>query len=137
MPSEARRAFEENLRDVERLMEIHSDLAGGGPGRRHGVEVLNKSAVVLMCAVWEAYCEDLAGEALEHLVAHAESSDGLPKELRKQIAAELEDDLNELAAWRFAGDGWRDYAKARLAELSEERNRTPTRRRRRKSTSCS
>jgi hypothetical protein len=68
MPSQARAAFENNRKDVERLMEIHGDLAGDTPGRKHGVEVLNKSAIVLMCAIWEAYCEDLAAEAVEHLV---------------------------------------------------------------------
>jgi hypothetical protein len=43
MPSQARIAFENNRKDVERLMEIHGDLAGDTPGRKHGVEVLNKS----------------------------------------------------------------------------------------------
>ncbi|HEY4809492.1 MAG TPA: HEPN domain-containing protein [Solirubrobacteraceae bacterium] len=71
MPSQSMAAFEENCGDVERLLDIHRELAGDGPGKKHGFEVLNKSAVVLMCAAWEAYCEDIAAEAIDHLVNHA------------------------------------------------------------------
>jgi hypothetical protein len=31
---------------------------------RRSLEVLNKFAIVLLCAIWEAYCEDLADKAL-------------------------------------------------------------------------
>jgi hypothetical protein len=123
MSSEARAAFEGNREDIERLLEIHGDLTGSGPGRRRGVEVLNKSGIVLMCAVWEAYCEDLAAEAVEHLVVHAADSSALPKELRKQIAKELEDENNDLAVWQLAGDNWRTVLRTRLAVITEARNR--------------
>lgn len=121
VPSQARAAFEENREDVERLMEIHGDLAGDAPGRKRGVEVLNKSAIVLMCAVWEAYCEDLAAEAVEHLVVHAEAATALPKALLKTIAAELESDKNDLAIWGLAGDGWKTILRSRLADITKRR----------------
>ncbi len=123
MSSKARGAFEENCKDVERLMEIHVDVSGDGPGRKHGVEVLNKSAIVLMCAAWEAYCEDLASEAVEHLVTHAKDASELPKVLRKQIAKELKGDADEGAIWRIADGGWRGLLKSRLADIAERRNR--------------
>ena len=47
-------------------------------GRRN-LEVLNKSAIVLLCAIWEAYCEDLADEALRHLLAYSRDYSALPK----------------------------------------------------------
>jgi hypothetical protein len=124
MPSNARAAFEENRKDVERLIQIHADLAGETPGRKHGVEVLNKSGIVLMCAVWEAYCEDLAAEAVEHLVQNTRDADSLPKALRKVIAAELAEDKNELAMWTLAGDGWKKILRSRLADIAERRNRS-------------
>lgn len=123
MPSQARAAFEENRLDVERLLEIHTELSGDAPGRKYGVAVLNKAGIVLTCAVWEAFCEDLAAEALNHLVEHAQSPDELPQELRKQIARELAEKKHELAIWDLAGDGWRKHLLARLSELAEERNR--------------
>ena len=95
MPSQARSDFDHNYADIERLIEIHEELAGTGPGYKHGVEVLNKSAVVLTSAVWEAYCEDLASEAVDHLIAKLSDPTKLPKELRKRIARELEDNPND------------------------------------------
>ena len=51
MASQARQAFDRNVMDVERLLEIHADVGGDVQGRRFGLEVLNKSAVVLITAI--------------------------------------------------------------------------------------
>ena len=123
MPSEARKAFDENTADIQRLLELHAQEGGTTRGRRFGLEVLNKSAIVLITAYWEAYCEDLAAEGLQHLVRHAKNADALPKELRKQIAKQLEDDKNDLAVWNLSGEGWRTVLQDRLSTLQEERNR--------------
>lgn len=123
MASQARQAFDRNVQDVQRLLEIHADVGGDAQGRRFGLEVLNKSGIVLITAIWEAYCEDLAAEALNHLVTNAASGSSLPKELRKKIAAEIKADSNDLAMWDLADAGWKARAKARLATLMVERNR--------------
>lgn len=123
MANGSRRAFDKNCEDIERLLEIHGDIGGTDPGRRYGMEVLNKSSVVLLCAFWEAYCEDLAAEALTLLVAHAPDHSSLPAPLRKRVASELENEKHDLAVWQLAGDGWRQCLKDRLARLQDERNR--------------
>lgn len=123
MASKSRQSFDRNVKDVERLLEIHADVGGDAQGRRFGLEVLNKSAIVLITAIWEAYCEDLAAEALDHLVANVAAGVLLPKELRKKIAADIKADPNELAMWDLADSGWRARTKARLASLMAERNR--------------
>lgn len=123
MASDARKAFDQSSADVERLLEIHQDLGGSAPGRRHRLEVLNKAAVVLITALWEAYCEDIAAEGLEHLVQHAPTANQLPVALQKQIAAELKKDVHDLSVWKLADDGWRDVLRGRLDALKDERNR--------------
>ena len=123
MASQARHSFDENCADVNRLIAIHSDIAGDSPGRKFGVEVLNKSAVVLITAFWEAYCEDIAAEAVEHIVTHSKDASALPTGLKKVISRELEKDTHDLSSWRLADDGWRDMLSDRLAALQEERNR--------------
>jgi len=123
VPSKARTSFDENLKDIERLLELHEKEGGKAQGRRYGLEVLNKSAIVLITSYWEAYCEDVAAEALEHIVKYAKTSDVLPKSLKKQIAAELEKDKNELAIWEVSDDKWRTYLQARLTTLQENRNK--------------
>ena len=123
MPSNARRAFESNSKDVEKLLDIHAQLTGTGRGRRYEVEVLNKSAVVLITSFWEAYCEDIAAEALAHMVANCASPDSLPAELRKNVAKELQAEKHDLAVWRLSGDGWRNVVGGRLASMQQKRNK--------------
>jgi hypothetical protein len=130
MPSISRNSFDANATDVENLIDIHSQIGGTDPGRRSAsLQVLNRSGIVLVCAVWEAYSEDLAAEALRHLVENVASPTELPKRLRKQVATELKKDKNELSPWKLAGDDWKSYLKTRLAAFELERNRglnTPT-----------
>lgn len=123
MASQARQAFDRNVKDVERLLRIHADVGGDAQGRRFGLEVLNKSGIVLITAIWEAYCEDLAAEALDHLVTNAKAGSSLPKELKKKIAAEIKKDANDLAMWDLADAGWKARVRVRLTTLMAERNR--------------
>ncbi|MDD5596900.1 MAG: HEPN domain-containing protein [Victivallaceae bacterium] len=123
MPSIARKSLDENLVDAKRLIELHQKEGGNLRGRRYGLEVLNKSAIVLITSYWEAYCEDIAAEALEHIIEFAASSDNLPSQLKKQIASELKKDENELAIWEISDDKWKGYLKLRLSNLQISRNR--------------
>jgi hypothetical protein len=107
MPTKAKVRFEENCADVERLLQIHNEIAGNAPGRKYGVEVLNKSAIVLICAVWEAYVEDVVSEALDFVVVKTVDIAKLPLDLRKVVAKSVKQDLNDLSPWTLAGDGWK------------------------------
>jgi hypothetical protein len=122
MPSRARQSLDANLDDIRRLLALHALVGGSAKGRRFGLEVLNKSAIVLITAYWEAYCEDIAAEALAHIVAHAKSSSALPNELKRQLAKELKDALHELEVWKIADRGWKKYLGERLDKLKEKRN---------------
>jgi len=123
MPSKARKAFNENFVDIKRLLDIHNYVGGTLRGRRYDLEVLNKSAIVLITSYWEAYCEDIAAEGLEHIVKHSKLATVLPKELKKQLANELKSDKNELALWLVADDGWRTLLSTRLKKMQEDRNK--------------
>jgi hypothetical protein len=123
MPSKAWKAFNQNASDIDRLLRIHQEEGGTSPGRRYRLEVLNKSAIVLITSFWEAYCEDIAAEGLEHIVKYANAADSLPKEVRKMIAKELKDDLNELAVWSLTGDGWKAILQKRLQYFQDQRNK--------------
>lgn len=122
MPSKARKALTDNLTDVTRLLQLHAEAGGDGPGRRRGLEVLNKSAIVLITSYWESYCEDIAEEGIEHIVKYAKSADALPKAMKKLIAKELKEDKNELAVWSLADDSWRQLLASRLEQYKASRN---------------
>ena len=54
MPSKARVSFDDNLKDVKALLTPHERQGGNARGRRYSLEVLNKSAIVLITSYWEA-----------------------------------------------------------------------------------
>lgn len=59
-------ALDRNLIDVRRLLGV---VEVPGPSRsRKDAEVVNRSAVVLACACWEAFLEELALDALAFLI---------------------------------------------------------------------
>lgn len=115
--------FANHSSEIDRLIQIHGEIAGTGPGHKYGVEVLHKSAVVLLTAFWEAFCEDLAAEALEHLVSQAATADSLPSALRRKVAQSLQSEDHELSVWRLADGGWRAELRQRMSTLTEARNR--------------
>lgn len=123
LPSKARMAFDESCKDIDRLLEIHEGLGGKAKGRRYQLEVLNKSAIVLITAIWEAYCEDITSEAIEHIVEESPNAEALSKEIRKSVAEELKRDNHELAVWGLADDGWRSVLRTRLTTMQAERAR--------------
>ncbi len=122
MPSKALEALCQNWTDIERLLEFHEEKSGTAPGRKFGLEVLNKSSIVLITAFWEAFCEDLVDEALRHIIKFAPNADSLPVQFRKDIAAELKRDPHGLKIWELSGEGWRIYLVARADELKQNRD---------------
>lgn len=123
MTSNAQASFVKNCEDINELQQVFADVTVADAGRRRRLGAIHKSAVVLLTAFWEAFCEDIAAEALQHLVTHAPDAQALPAELRKQVAKDLADDQNALAAWKLADDGWRSVLVSRLESLQEARNR--------------
>ena len=105
--------FLESLREVYQLMEMHSVLAGSGPGRKHHVEVLNKSAIVLVVACWEAYVEDLVKSTLEVLIKTAKNHTSFPKTVLERVGSKN----SGINAWNLAGDGWRAALNDNLSEV--------------------
>lgn len=123
MSTVARTSFEANAKDVGYLLDIHTLIGGTEPGRRDAaLQVLNRSGIVLVSAIWEAYCEDLAAEALGHMVMHATEPSELPTSLRRRVADELKKDPHHESPWKLAGDGWRAFLTERLQRLQDARN---------------
>ena len=84
MTSSAQASFVKNCEDIDELQQVFADVTAASPGRRRRLGAIHKSAIVLLTAFWEAFCEDIAAEALQHLVTRAPDAQALPLELRKQ-----------------------------------------------------
>jgi hypothetical protein len=103
----------DNMEEVLQLLKIHGEFAGIGPGRKHDVEVLNKSAIVLLVACWEAYVEDLVKSTLEFLIDKAADHAVFPKNVLERVASKN----SGINSWNLAGAGWKKALSDNLAEV--------------------
>ncbi len=118
--------FTANLKEVDRLSDIHSIVTPQGPGRKHNVQILHKSGVVMLIACWEAFVEDLAANGLAFLLSGAHDHTVLPDDVLERVAGRLQG----RKAWSLAGDGWRvactDHFKEVLARTTGTLNTPKT-----------
>jgi hypothetical protein len=121
--SSAHNTFMENLKDIQRLWTMYKEQTGTRKQRLPMRNIINRSTVVLVTAYWEAFCEDLVSEGLDHLISYCSSSDEIPVELRKVVARDLKKDVHELAVWTLAGDNWRTVLNDRKKLFEVVRNR--------------
>lgn len=103
----------DNLDEVTLLLDMHSALSGSGPGRKRDVEVLNKSAIVLVVACWEAFVEDVAAKALEFMIAEAKNHTVFPASVLERVGSKY----SGPNAWTLAGEGWKKALRDNFAEV--------------------
>ena len=96
-----------NTGEVVNLIHLHAAIVGGRRGRPPNLEVLSKSAVVLLVACWEAYIEDLASNSFEFLLANAASPDTFPAKVLAVASRSLREGSDARSVWKLAGEGWR------------------------------
>jgi len=97
-----------NVQEVANLAGIHGELLADKRGRPRDVEVLHKSAVVLLVACWEAYVEDLASTAFRRLLDKARSPVAFPSSVLTAASRPLRASQDERDVWKLADTGWRD-----------------------------
>jgi hypothetical protein len=95
-----------NFKELERLVSIHVEVAGAGPGYKSDVEVLNKSAIVLLVACWEAFVEDLVSFSFDFLLQNATSHTVFPNSVLTYASKSLKEANDERQVWELAGTGW-------------------------------
>lgn len=106
MPSQAFRAFRYNLIDVDRLRQSHGLLSGGTQGRK-GLGHITRSGVVMLCASWELYCEQVLRECAAWLSSGMASPLDLPLDVQKELSRAVKEAKHELKPLHLSGDGWR------------------------------
>jgi hypothetical protein len=100
--------FIENTSEVQALMAIHEEQTGTSPGRRaRNVEILNKSAIVLLTACWEAFIEDTASTGFDFILNESVDTSKLPKGVLRRVAKFIKEDKNDLKVWDLAQSGWK------------------------------
>jgi hypothetical protein len=107
MASIAKSNFEQQKRDIDQLWAIHQEVAGQGAGRKHGVDVLNRAAIVFITACWESYIEDVCLEAFDFLLSNATDPSAFPNRVKTLASEELRSNPDKNQIWNLAGYGWK------------------------------
>jgi len=110
----------DNAEEVRLLTRLHVALTGSERGRRRGVEILNKSALVLLVACWESFVEDTATLAFRFMLDEAQSPDAFPSPVLALAAKPLREHKDHRKVWELAGDGWRIVLKKHEAAVLRE-----------------
>jgi len=107
MPSNALQKFESNLLvDVDRLIDSHVSLNHVGMGRR-GLGHITRSGVMMLCAAWELYIEELIVESAAHISMHCQTPHQFPLSVRKFLAKATRESKHELKPLELSGEGWK------------------------------
>jgi hypothetical protein len=107
MPSKAMLKFESRLvSDVRSLIGTHKELNGPDPGRR-GFGHLTRAGVVMLCAAWEIYLEELVRECVSIYCERVSTPLELPKPTPNQISTYVKNHKHELKPLELAQDGWK------------------------------
>ena len=121
MPSGAYQSFRYNIVDVDRLINSHAALSGTGLGKR-GLGHITRSGVVMLCASWELYLEQLLLESARYYTKRLELPSELPKDVQKSISRHVKSSKHELKPLQLSGDGWKgvylDYVRAGTGKLN-------------------
>jgi hypothetical protein len=122
MPSQARQRYNTNDTEVGRLLDIHGIITQGVQGRHHNLSALHKSSVIMMCACWEAYVEDLVREATAHMLANIDDAVRVPEGLRRKIADDIRNEKDPMGTWSLSGGGWKTSVQVKVEQLCDGLN---------------
>lgn len=106
MTSKSFKKFADKLLvDVDRIISSHATLNHDGGGRR-GLGHLTRSGVLMLCAAWELYVEEVLVEEVEYLIAKFDSPSKLPKLVKKKLSAFVRESKYDLKPLELSADGW-------------------------------
>lgn len=121
MPSQAFKTFRYNVVDADRLIASHSVLKGIGQGKK-GLGHITRSAVVMLCASWEMYVEQLLTESVKFLADSCTEPDQLPQQVQKSLSSFVKSSRHELKPLQLSGLGWRSVLKEHAHEKANTLN---------------
>lgn len=109
-------AWRKNIAEVDRLLSIHTQVSGNRPGRKRDVQVLNKSALILLLACWEAYVEDMAKNSFEFMLDSATGPTVFEDYVLAIAAKEIKQGSTQ-DLWALAGSGWKTALRAHKEKI--------------------
>lgn len=116
MPSKSYANFRDKLiPDVKKLIDLHSELSSGLRGRRY-LGHITRSAVLILCASWESYVEDVIIETNRFMIDTLPNPQSFPDDVKKELAKHVKDAKHELRVLDLALDGWKNLLSGLIAQ---------------------
>ena len=110
MPSDSYINFLHIRIDVLKLIETHTFYTKNKRGRKN-LGHLTRSAVVMLCAAWERYNEDLLLESIEKICSIITDINALNDGIKKTISSKVKLDKHDQKPIELAGVGWKNVWK--------------------------
>lgn len=107
MPSDAYINFLHIRIDVIKLIGTHSFYLKNKPNDK-SLGFLARSAILMLCAAWERYNEDLLLESIQIITSSLNDIQSLNNQIKKTISSKVVLDKNEIKPIQLAGDGWKN-----------------------------
>lgn len=108
--SKASQKLSKNLKDLQFLLEIHTRETGERKGRRGPkANVLNRAGIVLGCAAWEAYVEDVCTESFDFLRKKILTEKAVPNGVKYAVVEKIkqQDGAKEVSYWKLVDERYR------------------------------
>lgn len=110
MPSKSYLDFLALLEDVNQLRETHFNYSKGQRGRKK-LGFLTRSAIVMLCAAWERYNENLLLESIDLILNTNIQANALSKHIKEYLSLKVKENKNKIYPIELADDGWRNLWK--------------------------
>lgn len=110
MPSNSYLDFLELLQDVEQLRNTHFEYSQGKRGKKK-LGYLTRSSIVMLCAAWERYCENILLECIDKILDTNIQASALSKHVKEYISEKVRSSKNNIYPIELADNGWKNLWK--------------------------
>lgn len=107
MPSKAYKVFNNNLKQVDRLLKAFVEMRPPTRGRKF-LDHFTRAALIFLCSSWEVYIEQVANESGIIISKKLNKPADLPDTVKKNISTIVKSSNHELSPINFADD-WKEF----------------------------
>jgi hypothetical protein len=110
MPSKSYFDFLDLLKDVDQLRTTHYNISQGLRGRKK-LGFLTRSSIVMLCAAWERYNENILLECIDKILETDIEARELSKHIKEYLSAKVRENRNNIYPIELADNGWKNLWK--------------------------
>lgn len=110
MPSKSYFDFLELLEDVDKLRTTHYEYSKGLRGRKK-LGFLTRSSIVMLCAAWERYNENILLECIDKILETEIEASSLSKHVKEYLSTKVKENKSNIYPIELADNGWKNLWK--------------------------